>query len=651
MGDKKDKNPLKDLLKLMPYLSEYRPKLIIIIGGSILFALIRLIDPFIYKVIFDQVLVRAYATGMSLSDALRITLWSCGLIFFLRISTSLIFAYYSYLSMEITNRMEARMFRDALKHLQGLDVGFHNNKNSGEILSRVDRGIDGITRVLHEHFAKHFLPGIVNIVCLLAWISFLNWKLAIAGTFFLPFHLYFSLRKARPIYIEQTKINKLYEKIYHRSYEAVQNILAVISFNRSNHELGLFDRDRETALIGQLRIAKWWRVLGFSASFFEVLGRISILTLGTVMVVNKNTTPGEIIMFLAYISMLYQPLLDMITMYLTMQQELSKANRLTKLMEIRPQISDSADSISINTIKEGIVLKNVSFKYSDSQKIAGLESSETEEDQNAIAEINVENSVTLSSINLEIKAGEKIAIVGPTGSGKSTLASIIQRHYDPNSGSVTIDGIDIRKIKLESLRQRVTNVPQHALLFSRTIEENIGYGKEDSTDDDIDAIKEAAIIANAHEFIMLKPKGYKTAIGEKGVKLSGGEQQRISIARAVVRNASLIIMDEATSHLDAHSESLVQNALWKLLEGKTAIIIAHRLSTILRSDSIVVLDKGVIVNQGTHEELLSRCVLYKKLYEHQFDSEFNSPQNSSVKEIVDEERDKLEISNPQQIPV
>lgn len=644
----KEKGPIKNLIKLLPYFKEYRLKIGIIICGSILFAVIRLIDPFIYKIITDDVFVTAYNEGIGINSALKITLWSCGLLFFLRISTSLIFAYYSYLSMEISNRLEAKMFRDALKHLQSLDVGFHNNKNSGEILSRVDRGIDGITRVLHEHFAKHFLPGIVNIVCLLIWINFLNWKLAVAGTFFLPFHLYLSLRKARPIYTEQTKINRLYEKIYHRSYEAVQNILAVISFNRSNHELSLFDKDREMALIGQLKIAKWWRVLGFSASFFEVLGRISILILGTVMVVRKDATPGEIIMFLAYISMLYQPLLDMITMYLTMQQELSKANRLTTLMEIRPQISDSADSVSIGPIEKGVILKNVSFRYSDSGKIVGLESSESEENQNAIIKPGIENTATLSDINLVIKAGQKIAIVGPTGSGKSTLASIIQRHYDPDSGSITVDGVDIQKIKLKSLRQQVTNVPQQALLFSRTIEENIGYGKENATDDDI---IEAAKIANAHEFITLKPKGYKTAIGEKGVKLSGGEQQRISIARAIVRDASLIIMDEATSHLDAHSESLVQSALWKLLEGKTAIIIAHRLSTILHSDSIVVLDNGTIVDQGTHEELLSRCGLYKKLYEHQFNSEFSSPQNSIISEVLEEERAKLETDNPQLNPI
>lgn len=644
---KTEKNPIKNLAKLLPYFREYRLKIGIIIGGSIVFAMMRLVDPFIYKIVTDDVLVAAYKEGIDINSALKITLWSCGLIFFLRISTSLIFSYYSYLSMEISNRLEAKMFRDALKHLQGLDMGFHNNKNSGEILSRVDRGIDGIMRVLHEHFAKHFLPGIINIACLLAWIGFLNWKLAIAGTFFLPFHLYLSLRKARPIYTEQTKINRLYEKIYHRSYEAVQNILAVISFNRSDHELGLFDKDRGTALTGQLMIAKWWRILGFSASFFEVLGRIAILILGTIMAVNKSATPGEIIMFLAYISMLYQPLLDMITMYLTMQQELSKANRLTTLLEIKPQISDSVDSTSIGPIKKGVVLRNVFFKYSDSGRIAGLENPETEESQNTV-ELGTENTTTLSDINLEIKAGQKIAIVGPTGSGKSTLASIVQRHYDPDSGSVIVDGTDIRKIQLGSLRRQITNVPQQALLFSRTVKENIGYGREDATDDDI---MNAAKVANAHEFIMLKPKGYDTAIGEKGVKLSGGEQQRISIARAVVRDASLIIMDEATSHLDAHSESLVQNALWKLLEGKTAIIIAHRLSTILHSDSIVVLDKGTIVDQGTHTELLSRCELYKKLYEHQFNSEFHSPQNPTTKEVVEEERDMLEIDSVRSKPM
>ena len=196
------------------------------------------------------------------------------------------------------------------------------------------------------------------------------------------------------------------------------------------------------------------------------------------------------------------------------------------------------------------------------------------------------------------------------------MANLIHRYYDPTAGMVTIDGIDLRNIGIQNLHNLITVVPQHALLFSRTIKENIAYGRSNATDEEI---IEAAQIANAHEFIMKKPAGYDTLIGEKGVRLSGGEQQRISIARAVLQNASVIIMDEATSHLDSLSESAVQEALWKLIEGKTAIIIAHRLSTIVSADMIVVLNKGEVVDHGTNQELLGRCELYQELYKKQFE--------------------------------
>lgn len=586
----KETSPLKNLLKVLPYLTEYKWKVATVVAGSIIFAIFRLVDPYIYKIILDEILVKTFTGYLDPMTAVKTVALSCFAIFLLRIATSSIFGFYSYMSMEIGDKLEMRMFRDALGHLQSLDMAFHHNRNSGEILARVDRGIDGLRRVLHDNISKFFLPGSINIVCLVGWIFYQNWKLALAATTFIPLLLYFSLKKAKPIYIEQSKINKAYEKIYHRAYEGVYNIEAVVSFNASRHELDLFDKERIPALHSQLQIARWWRILGFHASFFEVLGRIAVIILGTWLVTQKATTPGEIIMFLAYIAMLYQQLPDMITVYLSMQQDLSKVQRFFNLRNIEPKVKESADATEMLPVKHAIELKNVSFSYGEGKE-------------------------TLKQINLAIPVGQKIAIVGHTGSGKTTLANLVQRYYDPTSGIITFDGTDLRKLKLDSMRRQITIVPQHALLFSRTIRENIAYG-HNSPDDE--AIVAAAKIANAHDFIETKPDKYNTMIGEKGIKLSGGEQQRISIARAIYCNASVIIMDEATSHLDADSEAIVQDALWKLLEGKTAIIIAHRLSTILKADSIVVMENGEIVDQGTNEELMARCGMYQRLYNRQF---------------------------------
>ncbi len=587
------KNISTNMKRVVPYLSEYKFKITIIILGSLLFALIRLIDPYIYRIVMDDVLVKAYTGNLSLGPAIRTVAIACSVIFFLRIVTSSVFGFYSYLSLEVGNRIEMKMFRDALAHLQSLDMSFHHNQNSGEVLAKVERGIGGLQRVMHDNLSKFFLPGTINVTCLLVWIFYQNWKMAVAATFFIPFHIYFSLGKAKPIYEEQSKINKAEEKIYHRAYEGIYNVEAVVSFNASRHELSLFDKERIPAFYSQLRIAKWWRLLGFSASFFEVLGRTAIIIVGTYLTIQKKATPGEILMFLAYITMLYQPLLDMITTYLSMQQDLSKVHRFFDLLDTKPKVTEISNPIDMSPLRHSIELKNVSFGYEDSTGV-------------------------IKDMNLVIPAGKKIAVVGKTGAGKSTLASLIQRFYDPEAGIITADGNDLRNIGLESLRRQITTVPQHALLFSRTIKENIAYGCDEPDDN---KIIEAARIANAHEFIDSKPEKYDTVIGEKGVKLSGGEQQRISIARAVFSNASLIIMDEATSHLDTDSEAVVQEALWKLMEGKTAIIIAHRLSTILRADSIVVMDKGRIIDRGTSQELLERCLLYRRLYNRQFELE------------------------------
>lgn len=606
---------IKSIIRTWPYLTPYKLKLTIIIIGTILFALIRLVDPYLYKKLVDDVLVGGISGGISLNLALWGAAKICALILFLRISTSLIFSFYSYLSLEIVSLVEAKMFRNSLSHLQSLDMSFHNSKNSGEILSRVDRGIESLTRILHENIAKFFLPGIVNIVCLVFWITYQNKYLALASVFFMPLHIYFSLKKAGPIYANQSKINKLYEKVYHRAYEGINNIGAVISFNAAEHELALFDKDSQAALKLKLAIAKWWRILGFSASFFEVLGRISVIMLGTCLVVKKMTTVGEIVMFLAYISMIYQPLLDMITTYLMMQVELSKAKRFTDLMDIKPRLKEASEPFKLSRVKKGIRFKEVSFRYEDFEIPESIEGSDDAWSETSKINGDKDEHI-LENINLFLPAGSTVAFVGPTGSGKSTLANLVHRYYDPTAGTITIDQVDLKNIKSQCLHELVTVVPQHALLFSRTIKENIAYGRENATNEEI---MNAAKIANAHEFIIKKPKGYDTLIGERGVRLSGGEQQRISIARAVLQNASVIIMDEATSHLDSLSESLVQEALWKLMKNKTAIIIAHRLSTIVSADMIVVLNKGEIIDHGTNQELLGRCELYQELYKKQFE--------------------------------
>jgi subfamily B ATP-binding cassette protein MsbA len=575
--------------QIAPYLKAYRWRIAIVVIGSVLFGLLRLVDPNIFKAILDEVIVPLANGSASFEDSRGNIIRLTALLLGVNLLGALIFALYSYVSMMVANEMEAKMFQDALTHLQSLDMAFHNSQDSGKILSRVERGIDAITSVLHGDVAKTFLPSLISISCLLPLMFYQNWKLALASVVLLIPHIYISARKARPIYRAQARVNELYEEINHRIYEGVSNIEAVIGCNAAAYELGLFKKDRSLAMDRQRKIAVHWRIQGFSSSLFSALGMISVIWTSWFLVYRGQATIGDVVKFLAYVSMLYRPLLDMVNIHLQMQIGLSKIDRLMNLLKEKPRVHESPDAVTMAPVRHGIEFRGVSFSYDD--------------DHGA-----------LHDLNLVIPAGKVTAIVGPSGSGKSTIANLISRYYDPTRGIIMCDAADMRSFKLESVRDQIATVPQRALLFSRSIRENIAYGARSATDAEVIA---AAGIANAHGFIMEKG-GYESQIGEDGVRLSGGEQQRLSIARASIRNASIVIFDEATSHLDSESEREVQDALWKMLRGKTAVIIAHRLSTVLRADQIVVLVKGRVEAVGTHLELLDASPMYRHLHDLQF---------------------------------
>jgi len=304
-------------------------------------------------------------------------------------------------------------------------------------------------------------------------------------------------------------------------------------------------------------------------------------------------TIGELIAFLGYVGLAVNPLNRIGRDYSQYQQALASAERIFELLDIEPEIKESPGAVEMPRIEGYIKFEGVSFSYN-------------------------EKELVLENINLDLKPGEKVALVGPSGVGKTTLVSLIPRFYDPVFGKISIDKQDIRKVRLSTLREQIGIVPQETILFSGSIRDNIAYGKVEASDEEIVG---AAKRANAHNFISALPNGYETQVGERGVKLSGGERQRIAIARAILRNPRILILDEATSAVDAEAEVLIQEALEKLMRNKTTIIIAHRLSTILGADKIVVLKGGKVGEVGSHEELLSKGGTYAKLYKTQFRGE------------------------------
>ena len=321
-----------------------------------------------------------------------------------------------------------------------------------------------------------------------------------------------------------------------------------------------------------------------------------ILWVGGYEVVNGVMTAGALVAFLTYAINLANPVKRLSRVYGNIQKAMASADRVFEVLDMDEGLYDKDDAVKMPPIKGQIKLDNVTFGY-------------------------IEGENALENISLEVKPGQMVALVGPSGSGKSTIANLVPRFYDVNSGSVTIDGIDIRDVTMASLREQVGLVPQETMLFSNTVMENIRYGRLEATDDEVIA---AARAANADDFINGLPDKYQTRLGERGANLSGGQRQRIAIARAILKDPQILILDEATSALDTESEKIVQEALDKLMIGRTSIVIAHRLSTILKADQIFVVEAGHLREQGTHEELLAKKGLYKTLYDIQFDKSAES---------------------------
>ena len=492
---------------------------------------------------------------------------------------------HNYILGFIGHRVTADFRIELFSHIQSLSLRFFQGRRVGEILSRMSSDITVIQNALVS-IPVAVLRQTITLLGALAIIFYLNWKLTGLILLVLPPLMLFARIFGKRL---RNLSEKVQDKIAHALVvleEVASSIKIVKSYTREPYEKKRFENEIESAFeqsIGKVRISSSFGPLILGLTF---LVSTILIWYGGQQVMQGTTTPGELAAFFLYALIMAGPIGTFVKIYTQLQETLGAIRRVNEILDTKPLVNSPENPVKLTSLKGHVCFSEVIFGYEDGTPV-------------------------LNNISFDIHPGKTVALIGPSGAGKSTTVQLLLRFFDPQSGKIQIDGNDLKSLDLESYLSQVALVPQETLLFGGTIRENILYGKLDATDTEI---IEASKSANAHEFIVEFSNGYDTLVGEKGTKLSGGERQRIAIARALLKNPKVLVLDEATSALDNQSEMLIQDALEKLMAGRTTFIIAHRLSTVHNADKIIVLDKGKVVESGTHKELMANEGLYHHLY-------------------------------------
>jgi ABC-type multidrug transport system fused ATPase/permease subunit len=580
--------------KVWPYLRPYWRLAVVSVVLLVLGAAAALLAPWPLQVLFDNVL-----RDQPLPHALAVVLGPLG-----RSRTTLLFTAIvggvlvtllqhgltvldNYVNTKIEQSMVLDLRGDLFQHAQRLSLAFHDQRRSGMLIYAINSQADAAARLIMA--VPTLAQSLLTLVGMFAILLLIHWPLALLALSVAPL-LYYSVGYyMRHIHSRLTEVRAMEGESLSIIHEAVSMLRVIVAFGREDHEYCRFRCQGEQTVDARVRLTVRQTLFSLVVNLITAVGTALVLGVGAYEALRGGMTPGQLIVVMSYIALVYKPLETISTTVGSFQQLYVALDMAFNLLATDPEIKDAPGALEVGRARGQVRFDGVCFNYRG-------------------------RTDTLWDISFEARPGQVVAVVGPTGAGKTTLVSLIPRFYEARHGAVLLDGVDVRGLTLRSLRRQVSFVLQEPLLFSGTVAENIRYGRLEAS---LEEVVEAAKAANAHEFISRLPKQYDTPLGERGAKLSGGERQRIAVARAFLKDAPVLILDEPTSSIDSRTEAVILDSLDRLMVGRTTFLIAHRLSTVRRADLILVLDRGRIVEQGTHHDLMRHGGLYRQLHDLQ----------------------------------